>query len=440
MDQWTRTSLFGVDTLRCAVFNQGMAKRTVRDVALGGKRVLVRVDYNVPMEEKDGVMVVNDHTRILETLPTLRYLIEQGARVVLMAHLGRPKGQKEPALSLKPVAAKLAELLGRPVAFCETCIGDAAGQAVESLKDGEVLLLENVRYHAEEELNDPQFAAELAQHADVYVNDAFGAAHRAHASTHGVAEQLRSTGRPCVAGLLMERELKFLGEELDQPARPFVVILGGAKVSDKIKVIDRLLDKADTILIGGAMAYTFKLAHGGQTGKSLVEPDHTSTALAAEKKAMHKGVTFCLPTDTVVATPVDTGRVNKKGRPVFEFQDPRVVVGDIPADAEGFDIGPETARRYAEILGGAKTILWNGPMGMFEDARFAKGTDAVALAVVQATEVSGAKSIIGGGDSVKALNKAGLGDKVTFASTGGGASLEFLEGLPLPGVEVLDAS
>ncbi len=415
-----------------------MAKLSVRDLNVTGKRVFVRVDYNVPMEEKDGVMVINDVTRIRETLPTLQLLIDKGARIVLAAHLGRPKGQREPSMSLRPVAAKLGELLGRPVAFVDQCVGPEAEAAAGALADGQVLLLENVRYHAEEEANEPGFAAQLARLADVYVNDAFGAAHRAHASTRGVADALRARGGACAAGLLMERELKFLGDELDNPARPFVVILGGAKVSDKIKVIDRLLEKADTILIGGAMAYTFKLAHGRPVGKSLVEPDHTGTALAAEKKAAERGVKFLLPSDTVVATPVDTGRVNKKGRPVYDLQNPRVVEGDIPDDAEGFDIGPATAAAYAGVIASAKTILWNGPMGMFEDARFAAGTDAVAQAVVEATRSAGAKSIIGGGDSVKAINKAGLGDQVTFASTGGGASLEFLEGIPLPGVEALD--
>ncbi|MFM8359916.1 MAG: phosphoglycerate kinase, partial [Verrucomicrobiota bacterium] len=380
----------------------------------------------------------NDTTRIKETLPTLNLLVSKGARVLLAAHLGRPDGKREPSMSLAPVAAQLAEMLGRPVGFVDECVGPKAEAAAAALKDGELLLLENVRFHAGEEDNDPVFAAQLARLADVYVNDAFGAAHRAHASTCGVARIVRAWGGPCAAGLLMERELRFLGDELEQPARPFVVILGGAKVSDKIQVIDRLLEKADTILIGGAMAYTFKLAHGGKVGKSLVEKDHTGTALAAEKKAAERQVKFLLPTDTVVATPVDTGRLNKKGRPVYAFQDPRVVAGDIPDDAEGFDIGPATAQAYAAVIAGAGTILWNGPMGMFEDARFAAGTQAVAQAVVAATRTGGTKSIIGGGDSVKAINQAGLGDQVTFASTGGGASLEFLEGIPLPGVTALD--
>lgn len=415
-----------------------MAKLTINDLDVRGKRVFVRVDYNVPMEEKDGQMVINDSTRIKETLPTLDLLINKGAKIILAAHLGRPKGQREASMSLRPVAAKLADMVHRPVAFVDDCIGDKVEQTVNALKEGDILLLENVRYYNEEEANDAAFAEKLAKVADVYVNDAFGAAHRAHASTEGVARIVAKRGGRCAAGLLMERELKFLGDELEKPARPFVVILGGAKVSDKIKVIDRLLEKADTILIGGAMAYTFKLAKGLKTGKSLVEADKTDIALSAETKAAKRGVKFLTPTDNVVATPVDTGKLNKKGRPVFEFTNPRVnSQPNIPDDAEGFDIGPETSKAYADIIRGAKTILWNGPMGMFEDKRFAEGTNIVARAVVDATQNNGAKSIIGGGDSVKALNVAGLGDKVTFMSTGGGASLEFLEGSVLPGVAAL---
>jgi len=414
-----------------------MAKLTVRDLDVRGKRVFLRVDYNVPMEEKDGKMVINDATRIVETLPTLKLLIEKGGKLILTAHLGRPKGKREPSMSLAPVAVKLSELLGKPVAFAADCIGPVAEAAVAALKDGDVLLLENVRYYNEEEANDPAFAEKLAKVADVYVNDAFGAAHRAHASTEGVARIVTARGGNAAAGLLMERELKFLGDELENPARPFVVILGGAKVSDKIKVIDRLLEKADTILIGGAMAYTFKLANGVKTGKSLVEPDQKDTALAAEAKAKKLGVNFQLPTDTVIATPVDTGKLNKKGKPVFDLVNVRTISGDIPDDAEGFSIGAETEKTYAKIISSAKTVLWNGPMGMFEDPRFAGGTNAVALAVVEATQKNGAISIIGGGDSVKAINKAKLGDKVTFMSTGGGASLEFLEGTELPGVAAL---
>jgi phosphoglycerate kinase len=415
-----------------------MDKLSVQDLDVSGQRVLVRVDYNVPMEEKGGAMVINDATRIQETLPTLRLLIEKGAKIILMAHLGRPKGKREPSMSLRPVAEKLSMMLGHPVAFADDCVGEPAEKAVAALKPGDVLLLENVRYYNEEEANDPAFAEKLARLADVYVNDAFGAAHRAHASTEGAPRIIAKRGGKCAAGLLMQRELKFLGQELENPARPFVVVLGGAKVSDKIKVIDRLLEKADTILIGGAMAYTFKLALGCKVGKSLSEPDKQDVARSAMEKAKTRGVQFLLPTDNIIGTPVDTGKVNKKGKPVMEIQNPRTnSEQDIPADSEGLDIGPETARSFSEIVRGAKTIMWNGPMGMFEDPRFAEGTNAVARAVAEATARSGAKSIIGGGDSVKAINQAGLGEKVTFMSTGGGASLEFLEGRVLPGVAAL---
>ena len=415
-----------------------MAKLTVKDLNVRGKRVFVRVDYNVPLEEKDGQMVITDATRIVETLPTLRLLIEQGGKIILAAHLGRPKGKREPSMSLRPVAAKLADLLGRPVAFADDCIGDKVEQTVGVMKPGDVLLLENVRYYKEEEANDPAFAEKLAKPADVYVNDAFGAAHRAHASTEGVARLVAKRGGQCAAGLLMERELKFLGDELEKPARPFVVILGGAKVSDKIQVIDRLLEKADALLIGGAMAYTFRLAQGYKTGKSLVEPDKTDTATSALAKAKEKKVKFLLPTDDVVAVPVKTDKLDKKGKPVIDYQNVRVS-GDMncPDDAAGLDVGPQTVKAYSDEVAKAKTILWNGPMGLFEDKRFAEGTNAVARAVAEATQKQGAKSIIGGGDSVKALNKAKLGDKVTFMSTGGGASLEFLEGKVLPGVAAL---
>src|SRR5260221_3092108 len=363
-----------------------MAKLTVKDLNVRGKRVLVRVDYNVPMEEKDGQMVINDSTRIHETLPTLEFLVNQGAKVILRPHRGRPKGQGSPSPPPRPVAAKLADMLGRPVAFVDDCIGEKAEKTAGLLQPGDILLLENVRYYNEEEANDPVFAEKLAKLADIYVNDAFGAAHRAHASTEGVARVIAKRGGQCAAGLLMERELKFLGEELEKPARPFVVILGGAKVSDKIKVIDRLLDKADVILIGGAMAYTFKLAHGLKVGKSLVEPDKTGVALAAEAKAGKRGVRFLLPTDNVIATAIDTGKRNAKGKPVFEWRNPRVHrEPNIPDNAEGFDIGPETAKTYGATIRQAKTILWNGPMGMFEDPRFAEGTNAIAQAVVEAT-------------------------------------------------------
>lgn len=416
-----------------------MAKKTIQDLDLKGKTVLVRVDYNVPMEEKDGRMVINDETRIKETLPTLEHLIKQGARIVLAAHLGRPKGKREPSMSLRPVADKLGEMLGRNVAFAEDCIGEAAKNAVRNLQEGGLVLLENLRYHEGEEANDPEFAGRLAELAEVFVNDAFGAAHRAHASTAGVPESVRKKGGPCVAGLLMDRELKFLGDELENPQRPFVVILGGAKVSDKINVIDNLLDKADTILIGGGMTYTFRLANGLKIGKSIVEPDRVEVARQAVDKAKKKGVEFLLARDNVIATPVKTEKLDKKGRAKVELKDPRINDSvDIPEDAEGVDIGPATIEKFTGIIQRAKTILWNGPMGIFEDDRFADGTFAIAKAVAEATQKNGAKSIIGGGDSVKALKKSGLADQVTFMSTGGGASLEFLEGSELPGVSALD--
>lgn len=407
-----------------------MAKLTVNDMDVRGKRVFCRVDYNVPLDEKDGQMVITDETRILATLPTLELLIEKGARIILAAHLGRPKGERVPSMSLRPVAERLAHLVGRPVAFVDDCLGEKAEKTSEALQPGDILLLENVRYYAEEEKNDPEFAEKLAKLADVYVNDAFGAAHRAHASTAGIAAVISARGGQCGAGLLMERELQFLGDELDHPVRPFVVILGGAKVSDKIKVIDRLLDKADSILIGGAMAYTFKLAQGFSVGNSLVEPDKVDVAKLALEKAKEKGVKFLLPTDNTVT---ESSKVDGK----WTFKNERTNSdNNIPDGVEGVDIGPETAKAFSDELASAKTVLWNGPMGIFEDPRFAVGTFAVAKAVVDAT-ANGAKSIIGGGDSVKALNKAGLGDQVTFMSTGGGASLEFLEGKELPGLAAL---
>ena len=415
-----------------------MAKLTIKDVDLSGKRVFVRVDYNVPMAESDEGMTINDDTRIRATIPTLDQLVSQGAKIILAAHLGRPKGKKEPSMSLRPVAQKLSDLLGRPVAFVDDCIGQKVSQTVSALKAGDILLLENVRFYSEEEANDNEFAKQLAANADAYVNDAFGAAHRAHASTSGIAQVVSSRGGPCVAGLLMERELTFLGDELENPESPFVVILGGAKVSDKIAVIDRLLEKADSLLIGGAMAYTFKLAKGLSVGKSLVEPDKVNVAKAAMQKAAERGVELLLPTDNTVVTPVVTDKLNKKGKPILEFQNPRHNTDpDIPETEEGVDIGENTAATYSEKIAQAKTILWNGPMGIFEDPRFSKGTFAVAEAVANATSQGNAKSIIGGGDSVKALNQSGLGDKVTFMSTGGGASLEFLEGKELPGVAAL---
>ena len=414
-----------------------MAKLTVNDLDLHGKRVFTRVDYNVPMEETGGAMVINDDTRIRATLPTLQALRDQGARIILAAHLGRPEGERAPSMSLRPVAGQLAELTGQPVAFAEDCVGDAVAGVASELKDGEMLLLENVRYHAAEEANDPAFAEQLATLAEAYVNDAFGAAHRAHASTAGVPEIMSARGDQCAAGLLMERELQFLGDELENPDQPFVVILGGAKVSDKIKVIDRLLEKANTLLIGGAMAYTFKLAQGRKVGQSLVEPDKVDIAQAALEKAKTRGVKLLLPSDNIVAESFDTDELNTKGKTIIKLRNQRVnTADDIPDDVGGVDIGPATAEAFGNALAGAKTILWNGPMGIFEDSRFAQGTLSIARAVAEATRAGG-QSIIGGGDSVKAINQTGLANQVTFMSTGGGASLEFLEGKELPGVAAL---
>ncbi len=402
-----------------------MAKKTIQDLDLAGKRVLVRADFNVPLEEQDGAMVITDDTRIRMTLPTIQALLDQGARVILCSHLGRPKGKPDPKQSLQPVAAALSTLLGREVAFASDCIGAEAREKALALADGGVLLLENVRFHAEEEANDPGMAAQLAALAEVFVNDAFGSAHRAHASTAGVASHL-----PSVSGLLMEKELAYLHDELENPERPFVVILGGAKVSDKIQVIDRLLDKADAILIGGGMAYTFKMAQGHGIGKSLCEPDKVDTAKAALAKAEARGVKFLLPVDNMIVEELDF-----KGKTVSTPAYTQPGEG-IPDGWEGVDIGPETLQLYAEELKSAKTVVWNGPMGVFEIKACAEGTFGVARAVVEATK-AGAKSIIGGGDSVKAVKKAGLADQVTFISTGGGASLELLEGKVLPGVAVL---
>ena len=408
-----------------------MAKISIKDVDLGGKRVLLRVDYNVPMEEENGRMVINDSTRIDSTLPTLDHLIRQGAKILLAAHLGRPKGRRVEALSLRPVAEKLADMIARPVAFVDDCVGEKVGKTASTLLPGDVLLLENLRYYAEEESNNPDFSAQLAAPADAYVNDAFGAAHRAHASIQGVAEVIGKRGGICAAGLLMERELKFLGEELERPAHPFVVILGGAKVSDKIAVIDRLIEKADVLLIGGAMAYTFQLAKGRSVGKSLAEPDKADVAKAAMEKAKARGVRLLLPSDSTVATPVVSDNLRS-------FQNPRCNnEPNIPDSEEGVDIGTNTVADYVAEISRAKTILWNGPMGIFEDRRFAAGTFAVAEAVAEAAKTNGAKSIVGGGDSVKAVNRAGLARQITFISTGGGASLEFLEGKDLPGIAAI---
>lgn len=395
-----------------------MAKLSIRDLDLRGKRVFVRVDYNVPQDENG---TITDDTRIKETLPTLDYLYQHGAKVILAAHLGRPKGKRDEKYTLRNVAKKLSDIVCRPVAFVDDCIGEKVEKTVSVMQPGDTLLLENVRFYEQEEKNDPDFSKSLSKIADYYVNDAFGAAHRAHASTEGIARNVEKAAM----GLLMEKELKYLGEELANPERPFIVILGGAKVSDKITVIDALLDKANTILIGGAMAYTFKYALGEEVGKSLCERDKKDVALAALEKAKAKGVKFLLPVDNLITQEFKAGATTQLTKP-----------GEgIPADWEGVDIGPETVKLYAAEIAQSKTILWNGPMGVFEIPDFSKGTFAVAQAIA---DNKGCKSIIGGGDSVKAVKKAKLKDKMTFVSTGGGASLEFLEGKVLPGVAALN--
>lgn len=401
-----------------------MPKKTLKDIDAASKKVLVRVDFNVPLEQRDGQPVITDDKRIRATLPTIQALLEQRAKIILCSHLGRPKGQRDPKQSLKPVAACLAELLGKPVAFADDCVGESAERAASALQEGEILLLENLRFHSEEEANDPAFAAQLGKLADVYINDAFGSAHRAHASTAGVASQVSEAA----AGLLMEKELQFLGEELESPARPFVVILGGAKVSDKISVIDALLEKADTILIGGAMAYTFALAQGKSIGKSLSEPDKIEIAKSALEKAEQKGVNFLLPVDNYIVEELDFK--NLKVSP-GKFTEP---CSGIPEGWQGVDIGPNTLNLYKEEIRKAALIVWNGPMGVFEIPDCSKGTFAIADAIAANKT---ATSIIGGGDSAKAVKKAGFADQVTFISTGGGASLEFLEGKTLPGVAAL---
>ena len=402
-----------------------MPKLSLRDIDVAGKRVLVRVDFNVPVDNQDGHATITDDTRIRESLPTINHLRAQGAKVVLMAHFGRPKGKRNLDFTLRPVADHLHTLINHPVIFSTDVVGEVPEKIVGHMNNGDVVLLENVRFHAEEEANDPGFAAQLAKLGDVYVNDAFGAAHRAHASTAGVAKLIT----PAVAGFLMEKELTFLHDESQAPARPFVVILGGAKVSDKITVIDRLLDKADTILIGGGMAYTFGLALGKKIGKSLCEPDKVDTAKAALAKAKTKGVKFLLPVDNYIVETLDFGA---KTVSPGKYTEPG---SDIPDGWEGVDIGPETIKLYAAEVASAKTVIWNGPMGVFEIKECAKGTFAIAETI--AANV-GCKSIIGGGDSVKAIKRAGVADKVSFISTGGGASLELLEGKTLPGVAALN--
>jgi len=399
-----------------------MPKLSVRDLDVQGKRVLVRVDFNVPVEEKDGHIRITDDTRMRESLPTINFLRERGAKIILMAHFGRPKGQRSEKDSLRPIADHLHTLIHHSVAFSHDVIGDVPKKIIAHMHPGDVTLLENVRFHAEEEKNDDAFAAELASLGDVYVNDAFGAAHRAHASTAGIAKHVSQAAM----GLLMEKELQYLEGELENPARPFLVILGGAKVSDKINVIKALMEKANTFLIGGAMAYTFFKAQGIPTGKSRVEADKLDLAREILALAEQKGVRFLLPVD------------NLETQEFSATAQPRPTAKHSPSTGisegwEAIDIGPETIELFKAEIAKAKTVLWNGPLGVFELPPFATGTRAIAEAVAN----SGAVTVIGGGDSVTAVKQFGLGDKMTFCSTGGGASLELLEGKELPGVAAL---
>jgi len=390
-----------------------MNKLSISDLDLAGKRVFMRVDFNVPL---DGERITDDN-RIEASLPSIRYVIEKGGRLILASHLGRPKGKPDSKYSLKPVGSRLSELLAKSVKFAPDCVGPEVERMVTALKNGEVLLLENLRFHAEEEKNDPAFASQLAALCDVYINDAFGAAHRAHASTVGIATKVKLAA----AGFLMQKEIESLSHALTKAEKPYVSIVGGAKISDKIQLIESFINIATTILIGGAMAYTFFRAKGFETGKSLVEADKIDLAKELMAKAAQKKVALELPVDHVVA-------------PGLDSEDATVTsVQNTPPDRMGLDIGPETVKRYSEIIRQAKTIVWNGPMGVFEKPKFAQGTFAVAKAVAEAN----AFSIVGGGDSAAAVSQAGVESKITHVSTGGGASLEFLSGEKLPGVEIL---
>ena len=390
-------------------------KKTVQDVDVKGKKVLLRCDFNVPQDKETGA--ITSDKRIVAALPTIKYLLDNGAAVIACSHLGKPKGEWKMKLTLAPVAERLSQLLGREVIFAKDIVGEDAKAKAAALQPGQIMLLENLRFDIREEKNDPGFAKELADMAELYVSDAFGTVHRAHASTVGVAAYL-----PAVSGFLVARELSVMGKALDDPKRPFVAVLGGAKVSDKIAVINNLLDKADTIIIGGGMAYTFAKAQGGSIGKSLCEPDKLDYALEMLRKAKDRGVQLLLPTDTVAAAEFSADA------------DSLVVPTDaIPDDMEGLDIGPETIRTFCAAVRGAGTVVWNGPMGVFEFEKFAAGTRAMAQALAD----SGAVTIVGGGDSAAAVEQLGFADKITHISTGGGASLEFLEGLELPGIACL---
>lgn len=398
-----------------------MNKLTIDKIELKGKRVLVRVDFNVPLDEN---LIITDDTRIVESLPTIKKIISAGGKAILMSHLGRPKGGPNPKYSLKPTAKRLSELLGKEVKLAPDCIGDEVKAMVSQMKDGDVLILENVRFHPEEEKNDPEFAKQLAELGDVYINDAFGSAHRAHASTEGVTKFIKV----CAAGYLMQKELEYLGTAVSNPKRPYVAILGGAKISGKIDVINNLLDKVDTLIIGGGMAFTFFKAQGKEIGKSLLEEEKIELAKEVLQKVKNSGVKFLLPVDVVVASE-------------FNNDSPAEVVSvdSIPSDKMGLDIGPETIKLFKEEILKAKTVVWNGPMGVFEFDNFAKGTFAIAEALAEVTS-KGVVTVVGGGDSAAAIAKAGLKDKVSHVSTGGGASLEFLEGKILPGVAALNDS
>ena len=391
-----------------------MNKKTVKDINLQGKKVFVRCDFNVPMDEKQNI---TDNTRMVAALPTIKYLLENNCAVILCSHLGRPKGEYKPEFSLKPVAKELANLLGKEIIMAKDVIGEDAKTKANALQNGEIMLLENVRFHKEETANDLAFAKELANMAEIYVSDAFGSTHRAHASTVGIAEYL-----PAVSGLLIEKELTFLGKAITNPERPFVAILGGAKVSDKIGVIDHLLEKVDTLIIGGGMAYTFFKAQGYEVGKSICEMDKLDLAQKLMKKAKEKGVKLILPVDTKIGKEAKTDTESKT-----------VKYNEIPAEWEGFDIGEETIKLYKEELKKAKTVVWNGPLGLFEIEQFAKGTNEIAKSLSEMD----CTTIIGGGDSASAVKKARVEDKMTHISTGGGASLEFLEGKALPGIACL---
>ena len=389
-------------------------KKTIEDIDVSGKRVLVRCDFNVPQDEEGNI---TDDRRIIAALPTIKYLMEHNAKVILCSHLGRPKGEFNIKYSLKPIAKRLSELLGKEVHMADDVIGDSAKSLAASLKEGDVMLLENVRFHKEEEANDMAFSKALAELADVYVNDAFGTAHRAHASTEGVAKYL-----PAVCGYLIQKEINVMGKALNNPVRPFVAILGGKKVSDKINVITNLIDKVDELLIGGGMAYTFFKAKGYEIGKSICEDDKVELAKELMEKAAHKGVKLLLPIDNVVATEFSNDAESKV-----------VASNEIPEDWEGVDIGPETVKLYGDALKNAKTVIWNGPMGVFEFDKFAVGTNEIAKILGGLDAIT----IIGGGDSAAAIEKGGFADKMTHISTGGGASLEFLEGKELPGIACL---